>query len=89
MSGVLEYVVCVVRIWVVATCLFDLCVVFILLQEGHRELRCFVDRNINSLYAASAQPLDTAPSASTLGQQASDPKHLEPCHLTVLRSRTF
>ena len=89
MYVVVEYVVCVVLIWVVATCLFGLCVVFTLLQEGCRRLRCFVDRSMNSLRTASGETLDTAPSLSNLGRQACNLKHLEPCHLTVLGSRAF
>ena len=53
---VLEYTVYVLLTFVVATCLFGLCVVFILLQEGYRQLRCLIDRNMNSFQAS---PLKT------------------------------
>ena len=73
MSGVLEYVVCIVLIWVVATCLFELCVVFILLKEGYRELRCFANSSVNSLRAASAESSRAATATSNMGRQVSDP----------------
>ena len=66
---VLEYVVCVALVWVVATCLLELCVAFILLQEGYRRLRSFADRSMNSFHAASAETFDTAPGTSCLGRQ--------------------
>ena len=68
MYVVLEYVVCVALVWVVATRLLGLCVTFILLQEGYGRLKCFVDRSMSTLRAASAEALDTAPSISYLEQ---------------------
>jgi hypothetical protein len=47
MYVVLESAVCVLLVLGVATCLFGLCVVFLLFQEGHWRLRHFVDRSMN------------------------------------------
>ena len=69
MYVVLEYVVCVALVWVVATCLFGLCVVFILLQEGYRRLRCFIDMSMNYSHAASAKTFDAARGTTTLERE--------------------
>ena len=60
-----ESIVCVGLALGVASGLFGLCVVFLLLQEGCRQLRSFVDRTIKSSRPLALEPLIRRPVLAT------------------------
>jgi hypothetical protein len=61
MYFLVECVVCIGLALGVTSCLFGLCIVFLLLQEGWRQLRSFVDRTINSSRPLEMQALILRP----------------------------
>ena len=70
MYVVLESAVCVLLTVGVATCLFGLWAVFILLQEGYHRLRYLVDMRMNSFRPLALKPLMLRPAATWDGGPA-------------------
>lgn len=58
-----ESALCVGVTLVVATCLFGLCVVFLLLQEGTRQMRLLVGRTVSPARRLALQSLVLQPLA--------------------------
>jgi len=60
-----ESIVCIGLALGVASFLFGLCIVFLLLREGYRRLRSFVDRTIDSSRPLVLEPLILRPVRAT------------------------
>jgi len=63
-----ECLVCIGLALGVASCSFGLCIVLLLLQEGCRQLRSFVDRTISSSCQLASPPLILRPVPATVGR---------------------
>ena len=60
-----ESIVCIGLALGIASCLFGLCIVFLLLEEGYRWLRSFVDRTIRSSRPLVLEPIILQPVPAT------------------------
>ena len=69
MYVVLECAVCVLLALGVAACLFGLCMVFILFQEGYRRLSYLVERSVNSSRPMAPRILLLSPAPATRGNK--------------------